>query len=105
MAWKKLGAANLAATTNTTIYTVPGGSETIATVSMCNRTPSSIDVRLAIAEGDIPGDEDWIEYDFPIAANRVLERTGRHMQAGIRIVAYASTEGLSVVVDGNERTV
>lgn len=104
MAWKKLGAADLAATTNTSVYTVPADTETIANVNVCNRTAAAITVRLAIAEGATPGDEDYIEYDFSLAANDTMERTGVHMDAGMVVVAYAGAVDVSVFVHGNERS-
>jgi hypothetical protein len=104
MAWKKLGAADLAATTNTSIYTVGATTEAIVNVNICNRTASDITVRLAIAESGTPGDEDWIEYDYSLAANSVLERTGLHMDTTMVLVAYASAVGVSVVAHGNERS-
>lgn len=104
MAWKKLGAADLSATTLTTVYTVPANTEAIVNINVCNRGSSAATVRLAIAEGATPGAEDYIEYDFEIPANGVLERTGRHMQASLLVVAYSSAASVSVVVDGNERS-
>jgi len=106
MAWKKLGAADLAATTNTSIYTVPASTEAIATVSIVNRNAAGTTrtVRLAVAESGTPGNEDWIEYDFELDGSEVLERTGIHLDTTKVIVAYASGTGVSVVAYGNERS-
>lgn len=104
MAWKKLGAADMAATTNTSVYTVPADTEAIVNISVCNRTGAAITIRLAIAEGATPSDEDYIEYDYSLVANGVLERTGVHMDTGKILVAYVSAVDVSVVVHGNERS-
>lgn len=106
MSWKKLGAADLAATTNTTVYTVGASTEAIVAVNVVNRNGAGTTrtVRLAVAEGDTPGDEDWIEYDFELDGSDVLERTGIHLAATERIVAYASGVDVSVVIWGNERS-
>ena len=106
MAWKKLGAADLAATTNTSVYTVPASKEAIVNVNIVNRNAAGTarTVRLAVAEGDTPGDEDWIEYDLSLDGTQVLERTGIHLAATERIVAYASGLDVSVTVWGNERS-
>lgn len=106
MSWKKLGAADLAATTNTSVYTVPASTEAIVNVNIVNRNAAGTTrtVRLAIAESGTPGDEDWIEYDLELDGSGVLERTGIHLAATEVIVAYASDTGVSVVAYGNERS-
>lgn len=106
MSWKKLGAADLAATTNTSVYTVPASTEAIVNVNFVNRNASGTKrtVRLAVAESGTPGDEDWIEYDFELDGTQVLERTGIHMDATKVLVAYSSGLDVSVVAYGNERS-
>jgi len=106
MAWKKLGAADLAATTNTSVYTVPASTESIVTVSVVNREAvgTTRTIRLAVAESGTPGDEDWIEYGVELDGGEVLERTGIHMDATKVLVAYASGDDVSVVAYGNERS-
>ncbi len=106
MAWKKLGAADLAATTNTSVYTVPASTEAIVNVNIVNRNAAGTTrtVRLAIAESGTPGDEDWLEYGFELDGGQVLERTGLHLATTEIIVAYASGLDVSVVCYGNERS-
>jgi len=104
MAWKKLGAADLSATTNTSLYTVGTGKEAICAVNICNRTASAIAVRLALAEGGTPGDEDYLVYDYELAANNQMQVTGIHMDAAKVLVGYAGAADTSFVVWGNERT-
>lgn len=94
--------ADLAATTNTTIYTCPSTTFSVATVSICNRNASSVTVRLAVSTSATPGNAEWIEYGTTIPANAVLERTGLVLDAGKYIVAYSSTANVSVVAYGIE---
>lgn len=104
MSLKKLGANDLSATTLTSVYTVGTGKEALVNVNVCNRNSSAVTIRLANAEGGTPGNEDYIEYDYSLAANESFQRTGIHMQASQIIVAYSSATNVSVVVDGLERT-
>lgn len=100
--YKRLGAADLAATTNTTIYTAPSLTQAVVTVSVCNRNATAQTIRLALASSDTPGNSEWFEYDYSLEANGVLERTGIAMDAGKKIVAYAGGTGISVVAYGME---
>jgi len=97
----RLGKANLAANTNTDLYTVPADTIATANINLCNRTDSEITARIAIRNGDL-GDADYLEYDTSIPAHGVLERSGMVMSAGETIVAYASAAGVSVRVHGFE---
>ncbi len=102
MASGRLGASDLSATTNTSVYTVPASKLASFTVSVCNRNTSAVTVRLALAASGTPSATEWIEYDTSIQANSVLERTGIVLDASKIVVAYASTTGVSVVVWGIE---
>lgn len=102
MASGRLGAVDLAATTNTTVYTVPASKTAAFTVNVCNRNTSSVTVRLALAATGTPGVTEWIEYDTPLGGNGVLERTGLMLDSGKLLVAYSSTANVSVVAYGVE---
>lgn len=102
MATGILGQSSPTATTNTTVYTVPASTVATFTVNVCNRGTSTITVRLAIASTATPANEEWIEYDAPIPASGVLERTGIVAQAGERVVAYVSAATASINVYGYE---
>ena len=102
MASGKLGAISLAATTNTTIYTVPTGKVATFNVNIVNTTTEVIKVRLALSATATPTNAEYIEYDVSIPANGVLERTGLMASAGEMVVVYASTVGVSVRVYGIE---
>lgn len=102
MATGVLGQAAPAATTNTTVYTVPSATVAVATVSIANTTVSPIAVRLAVASSGTPTASEFIEYDTIIAGNGVLERSGIVMNASEAVVVFASSAGLAVSVYGYE---
>lgn len=97
-----LGQAALAAVTNTPLYTVPAGKLATFGVNLVNRAGSAISVRLAVATSGTPTDAQWLIYDFPLAANGVLERSGLVAEAGRLVVVYASAVGVSATVFGLE---
>ena len=103
MATGRLGAADLSASTNTTLYgPVAAGTFTIANVSICNRNATSVTVRLALASSASPGGAEWLEYGVTIPANSVLERTGLVMKAAEYLVVWASTTSVNAVAYGIE---
>jgi sugar/nucleoside kinase (ribokinase family) len=98
----KLGTADLAATTLTTVYTCPGSKTGSCIVRLTNRTSNSISVRVAHAATDTPALSEWLEYDFSVVPNGVLEVTGLVLATSQRIVTWASAAGVSVNVYGYE---
>lgn len=94
-----LGKSDLSANTNTSLYTVPTGEYTIATINICNRGSATSNVRVAIAATGTPANSEYIEYDVALAPKGVLERTGvvvgedqiivvRSSQASVTAMAY-----------------
>ena len=102
MATGILGTSDLSATTNTTVYTVPASTFAVVTVSICNRSASTISVRLAASTTGSPALADYLEYGTQILANGVLERSGIVLEAARNIVAYSSAVDVNVVVTGIE---
>ena len=102
MATGRLGTADLAAATDTTVYTVPGSTFAVVTVSLCNRSATARTVRIAICDTGTPGDDEYVEYDAEVLANGVLERTGLVLDAGKLLVVRSSGIDVSAVVYGIE---
>jgi hypothetical protein len=102
MASGRLGAADIAATTNTTLYTVPSGKYAVLSLNIVNRNTTTATVRVALTSTDTPTDAEWIEYDANIGAKGVLERTGIVLDSGKKVVVYSSVSNVSCVVVGIE---
>lgn len=94
--------ADLAAATNTTIYTVPAETFAVLTISVANRSVQSRTVRVALANSDTPTTAEWIEFDSELIANGVLERSGVVIDAGKKVVVYADSTDVTVMVYGIE---
>ncbi|MDD2267014.1 hypothetical protein [Sulfuricurvum sp.] len=105
MASGRLGNADLAATTNTKVYTVPVGKVSTINAGFVNRSSVQVKVRMAIASTDVPTNAEYVEYDAPIPANGVLERSGIVCGENEKIVCYASSTGISVRIHGFEEVV
>jgi uncharacterized protein YlzI (FlbEa/FlbD family) len=102
MATGRLGVADLAADTLTTLYTCPAQTFTVASVSFCNRGNSPVAVRLAIAADDTPTNAEFIEFDVEILPKGVLERTGIILDDGKKLVVRSSAVNVSAVAFGIE---
>jgi len=102
MATGRLGTANLSAATNTTVYTVPSTTFTVATISICNRSNSAVTCRVAIASVATPTADEWIEYDTEILPKGVLERTGLVLDTGKYLVVWSNAANVNAVAFGIE---
>ena len=102
MATGKLGANDLSATTNTTVYTCPADMYAVVAINICNRGSNATAVRIAVADGDSPGAAEYIEYDSEIFSKNVLERTGLVLAATQLLVVYSTQASVSAVVVGIE---
>ena len=102
MATVRIVTSDLSAGTDTTIYTCPANTYTVAIVSMTNRGNSAIVVRLAICDTATPGLDEYLEFDVELLPRNVLERTGIILDAGKLIVARSSGANVSVVAFGIE---
>lgn len=102
MASGTLGQSAPAATTNTTIYTVPSGKVATFNVSICNTNTTSVTIRLSISSTSTPSTSEYVEYNTTIPASGVLERGGLMASAGKLIVGYASETNVAFNVYGYE---
>jgi hypothetical protein len=106
MASGRLGVFAIAATTSTTVYSVPPGYYTIANVTLVNRGANAINLRLAMTTSGgatpTPNIEEWIEYDTIVIPNGVFERTGLVLNYGMNLVVYSSAASVGCTVYGIE---
>lgn len=104
-AYKVLGQSAPAATTATTLYTVPAATETvISTISICNRAASAGTFRVAIRpDGATLSNEHYVAYDAPIAANDAIFLTvGATVNASDVVTVYGSSANFSFTAFGSE---
>lgn len=93
---------DLAATTDTLIYTCPAGKRASVTVSFANRGTSNAKVRLARGTGAGPASTDYIEYDAEVSAGTPLIRSGIPMSAGDKLWARSDVVSVTVQPEGVE---
>jgi hypothetical protein len=98
-----LGQSNPAASTNTTVYTVPASVTASFTISVVNTGGIPVTVTVAISATGTPGAAEYIEYQTQLPPNGVLERSGIVAQASKNIVVNCSTANCSVSVYGFEQ--
>jgi len=97
-----LGAVDLVANTDTTLYTCPAGKTATTTVAFTNRQTSSVNVKLALATSSAPAATDYLEFNTEIPPLGVLERSAVVVGAGQYLVVTSNVTGVSVVVFGFE---
>lgn len=105
MAKKVLGQSAPAATTLTTLGTVPAVKEWVgSTVVICNRSATDRTFRLAVSPaGAAIANQHYLAYDAPIAANDMIAITiGITMATTDVIRVYASSVDLSFSLFGDE---
>jgi len=95
-----LGSADLAATTNTTICTLPAGSQSF-TVNVCNRNNANVNIRIApLAAAATPTSAEWFVYDTTLQAYSVMQLSGVTSGSAKLVVVYSDTANVSVNVYG-----
>lgn len=97
-----LGQAAPAAATNTTVYTVPAATTAVATVSITNTTGYPTVFSLAVASTATPASSEYLEFQTPLPAYGVFERSGIVANTGERFVVNAVNAGTSVSIYGYE---
>lgn len=103
--YKVLGQSNPAATTNTTLYTVPSATQTVvSTISVCNQTQGELSFRIAIRPaGEALAGKHYIAYDAKVSGNDTTFITvGATLGATDVITVYGSSANLSFSAFGSE---
>jgi len=98
----RLGSADLAAVTNTTLYTVPVGTVTAGEVTLCNRTAVIVNVSIALSTTATPTLAEWVLFNLPVAANNMRGYKFPVLEAGANVVVSASAVGISAMISGWE---
>jgi hypothetical protein len=103
--YKVLGQANPAATTATTLYTVPASTQAvISTVVIANLTASAATFRISVRPaGGAQTNAMYIAYDITVGASDSTALTlGITMNTTDVLTVYASTANLSFTAFGSE---
>jgi glucose-6-phosphate dehydrogenase assembly protein OpcA len=104
---KVLGQSNPAATTATTLYTVPAATATVVyTISACNQAATAGTFRIAVRPaGATLAAAHYLAYDSAIAANgSVFLTLGITLAATDVVTVYASSATMSFAMFGIETT-
>jgi hypothetical protein len=105
MAKKVLGQSNPAATTATTLYTVPAAKEAVvSTLVIANLTATAATYRIAIRKaGATLANSQYIAYDITVGASDSTALTlGITLATTDIITVYASTANLTFTAFGDE---
>lgn len=103
--YKVLGQVNPAATTATTVYTVPSSTSTIvSTLAVCNYGSSTATYRIAVRpNAETLANKHYIAYDSSVPANDTINLTlGLTVDAADVITVYASSASVSFNLFGSE---
>ena len=103
--YKILGQVNPSATTNTTLYTVPAGTQAvISTIVVANLTNTAASYRIALRPGgETIANKHYIAYNVSVAASDSTTLTiGLTLAATDVVTVYASTADLSFNLSGME---
>jgi glucose-6-phosphate dehydrogenase assembly protein OpcA len=103
--YKVLGQSNPAATTATTLYTVPSATQTVvSSITIANHESSSAKYRIAVRVAGAPmAASQYIAYDVAVgAADTTVLTLGLTLGATDIITIYASTANLSFAAFGSE---
>jgi glucose-6-phosphate dehydrogenase assembly protein OpcA len=108
MAKKVLGQSNPAATTLTTLYTVPASKEAVvSSISVANLTATAATFRLAVRPaGAAIANQHYIGYDITVgASDSTIITVGLTLATTDVISVYASTTNVAFQAFGDEASV
>jgi len=104
--YKRLGATEVTANTNTLLYTVPTAtSSVVSSIVACNIGLIDITFRIAIIQGDIStvANKDYIYYDLGISSkDTFIATTGFTLSAGDTIMVRSNHADIVFSVFGSE---
>lgn len=103
--YKVLGQSNPAATTATTLYTVPSATQTVvSTISVCNQASSAATFRIAVRPAGATLDpKHYIVYGATVpASDSTMITLGLTLATTDIITVYASSATLSFNAYGSE---
>ena len=104
---KVLGQVNTAATTLTTLYTVPSSTQTVvSTLNVCNIGTSATTYRIAVRPtGEAIANKHYLVYDSSIPANDSISLTlGLSLATTDIVSVYAANTNLAFSLYGVEIT-
>ena len=103
--YKVLGQLNPAATTSTTLYTVPSATETVvSTIAVANLAATSATYRIAVRpDAESLANKHYFAYDITLGASDTTVITaGITMNASDVLTVYASNANLTFQAFGTE---
>lgn len=103
--YKVLGQSNPAATTATTLYTVPASTATvISTITICNQTATAATFRISVRPlAAVQTAAMYVAYDVTVGASDTTALTlGLTLATTDVVTVYASTATLSFNAYGSE---
>ncbi len=105
-AYKILGQAAPAATTETALYTVPASASTVgSSIMICNRGAAPATYRISVTTSGATSPKDYLFYDVMLNGNATDSATiGITLATGNIVRVYASTTDLSFNLFGTEIT-
>lgn len=105
--FKVLGQSAPSATTATTLYTVPGSTQTVcSTLTVCNRDAAAATYRIAFRpSGAVLANQHYVVYDAVLPGNSTDTMSiGATLSATDVVTVYASTANFSFTLFGSEIT-
>ena len=105
--YKVLGQSNPAATTATTLYTVPAATSTVvSTLTVCNQSSSTVTYRIAVRPaGEALAAKHYLAYDVALAANDSVALTlGITLATTDVVTVYSTAATTSFNLFGSELT-
>ena len=84
------------------VYSVPIGKTATTIINLVNTGIENTYIKLALSESNTPLTKEHIEYDTMLSPSGILERTGIVLQAGRKVLVYASSSTVVTSVYGYE---